>query len=251
MKTIKVKNLTKVFNNKLAINKINFSLEKNSILGILGPNGSGKSTTIGILLGLIKQTSGEIYINDTYINEKNRLKFLNIMNFASPYTELPKRLTVMENLNIYARLYDVKSIKNRLEEIYDYFELYDLLKKKTGELSSGQKTRVALAKALINKPQILLLDEPTASLDPIVSEYLKSFIYEYKKTNNISILLSSHNMQEAQSLCDNIMILKKGEVIEQGNVNFILDKYNKNKLEDVYFKLFGEQWILTEFMGYS
>ena len=147
----------------------------------------------------------------------------------------------MENLNIYARLYDVKSIKNRLEEIYDYFELYDLLKKKTGELSSGQKTRVALAKALINKPQILLLDEPTASLDPIVSEYLKSFIYEYKKTNNISILLSSHNMQEAQSLCDNIMILKKGEVIEQGNVNFILDKYNKNKLEDVYFKLFGEQ----------
>mgnify|MGYP001280226400 FL=1 len=241
MKTIKVKNLTKVFNGKLAINKISFSLEKNSILGILGPNGSGKSTTIGILLGLIKQTSGEIYINDTYINEKNRLKFLNIMNFASPYTELPKRLTVMENLNIYARLYDVKSIKNRLEEIYDYFELYDLLKKKTGELSSGQKTRVALAKALINKPQILLLDEPTASLDPIVSEYLKSFIYEYKKTNNISILLSSHNMQEAQSLCDNIMILKKGEVIEQGNVNFILDKYNKNKLEDVYFKLFGEQ----------
>lgn len=241
MKTIKVKNLTKVFNGKLAINKISFSLEKNSILGILGPNGSGKSTTIGILLGLIKQTSGEIYINDTYINEKNRLKFLNIMNFASPYAELPKRLTVMENLNIYARLYDVKSIKNRLEEIYDYFELYDLLKKKTGELSSGQKTRVALAKALINKPQILLLDEPTASLDPIVSEYLKSFIYEYKKTNNISILLSSHNMQEAQSLCDNIMILKKGEVIEQGNVNFILDKYNKNKLEDVYFKLFGEQ----------
>ena len=241
MKTIKVKNLTKVFNGKLAINKISFSLEKNSILGILGPNGSGKSTTIGILLGLIKQTSGEIYINDTYINEKNRLKFLNIMNFASPYTELPKRLTVKENLNIYARLYDVKSIKKRLEEIYDYFELYDLLKKRTGELSSGQKTRVALAKALINKPQILLLDEPTASLDPIVSEYLKSFIYEYKKTNNISILLSSHNMQEAQSLCDNIMILKKGEVIEQGNVNFILDKYNKNKLEDVYFKLFGEQ----------
>ena len=224
MKTIKVKNLTKVFNGKLAINKVSFSLEKNSILGILGPNGSGKSTTIGILLGLIKQTSGEIYINDTYINEKNRLKFLNIMNFASPYTELPKRLTVMENLNIYARLYDVKSIKNRLEEIYDYFELYDLLKKKTGELSSGQKTRVALAKALINKPQILLLDEPTASLDPVVAEYLKTFIYKYKKNNNISILLSSHNMQEAQKLCDKIMILKKGEVIEQGKVNSVLDK---------------------------
>ena len=241
MKKIEVKNLTKIFNGKLAINKINFSLEENSILGILGPNGSGKSTTIGILLGLIKQTSGEIYINGTYINTKNRLKFLSIMNFASPYSELPKRLKVIENLSIYARLYNVKDIKNRLEEIFDYFELYDLLNKKTGELSSGQKTRVALAKALINKPQILLLDEPTASLDPVVAEYLKTFIYKYKKNNNISILLSSHNMEEAQTLCDNIMILKKGEVIELGKTNYVLDKHKKTKLEDVYFKIFGEK----------
>ena len=241
MKKIEVKNLTKIFNGKLAINQINFSLKENSILGVLGPNGSGKSTTIGILLGLIKQTSGEIYINDTYINKKNRFKFLNIMNFASPYTELPKRLSVIENLSIYARLYNVKNIKDRLEEIYDYFELYDLLGKKTGELSSGQKTKVALAKALINKPQILLLDEPTASLDPVVADYLKTFIYKYKKKNNISILLSSHNMQEAQTLCDNIMILKKGEVVELGQTNFVLDKYKKKKLEDVYFKIFGEK----------
>ena len=241
MNKLEVKNLTKIFNGKLAINQINFSLKENSILGVLGPNGSGKSTTMGILLGLIKQTSGEIYINDTYINKKNRFKFLNIMNFASPYTELPKRLSVIENLSIYARLYNVKNIKDRLEEIYDYFELYDLLGKKTGELSSGQKTKVALAKALINKPQILLLDEPTASLDPVVAEYLKTFIYKYKKKNNISILLSSHNMQEAQTLCDNIMILKKGEVIEQGKTNIVLDKYKKKKLEDVYFKIFGEK----------
>ena len=241
MNKIEVKNLTKIFNGKLAINQINFSLKENSILGVLGPNGSGKSTTIGILLGLIKQTSGEIYINDTYINKKNRFKFLNIMNFASPYTELPKRLSVIENLSIYARLYNVKNLKDRLEEIYDYFELYDLLRKKTGELSSGQKTKVALAKALINKPQILLLDEPTASLDPVVADYLKTFIYKYKKKNNISILLSSHNMQEAQTLCDNIMILKKGEVVELGQTNFVLDKYKKKKLEDVYFKIFGEK----------
>ena len=241
MNKIEVKNLTKIFNGKLAINQINFSLKENSILGVLGPNGSGKSTTIGILLGLIKQTSGEIYINDTYINKKNRFKFLNIMNFASPCTELPKRLSVIENLSIYARLYNVKNIKDRLEEIYDYFELYDLLGKKTGELSSGQKTKVALAKALINKPQILLLDEPTASLDPVVADYLKTFIYKYKKKNNISILLSSHNMQEAQTLCDNIMILKKGEVVELGQTNFVLDKYKKKKLEDVYFKIFGEK----------
>ena len=241
MNKLEVKNLTKIFNGKLAINQINFSLKENSILGVLGPNGSGKSTTIGILLGLIKQTSGEIYINDTYINKKNRFKFLNIMNFASPYTELPKRLSVMENLSIYARLYNEKNIKGRLEEINDYFELYDLLRKRTGELSSGQKTKVALAKALINKPQILLLDEPTASLDPVVAEYLKTFIYKYKKKNNISILLSSHNMQEAQTLCDNIMILKKGEVIEQGRINIVLDKHKKKKLEDVYFKIFGEK----------
>ena len=241
MNKLEVKNLTKMFNGKLAIKKINFSLEEKTILGILGPNGSGKSTTIGILLGLIKPTSGQIYINDTYISNKNRLKFLNIMNFASTYTELPKRLSVMENLSIYARLYNVKNIKDRLEEIYDYFELYDLLKKKTGELSSGQKTRVALAKALINKPEILLLDEPTASLDPVVAEYLKNFIYKYKKNNNISILFSSHNMQEAQRLCDKIMILKKGEVIEQGKVDFILDKYKKKKLEDVYFEIFGKK----------
>ena len=241
MNKLEVKNLTKIFNGKLAINQVNFSLKENSILGVLGPNGSGKSTTIGILLGLIKQTSGEIYINDTYITKKNRFKFLNIMNFASPYTELPKRLSVIENLSIYARLYNVKNIKDRLEEIYDYFELYDLLGKKTGELSSGQKTKVALAKALINKPQILLLDEPTASLDPVVAEYLKTFIYKYKKKNNISILLSSHNMQEAQTLCDNIMILKKGEVVELGQTNFVLDKYKKKKLEDVYFKIFGEK----------
>ena len=241
MKIIEVKNLTKVFEKKLAINNISFSLEKNNTIGILGPNGSGKSTTIGILLGLIKPTSGKIFINNTQLNEKNRLEFLKTLNFASPYTELPKKLTVEENLNIYARLYDVKDVKNRLEEVYAYFELYELLKKKSGELSSGQKTKVSLAKAMINKPQILLLDEPTASLDPVVAEYLKNFIHEYKKKNNISILLSSHNMQEAQELCDKIIILKKGEVIEQGKMKDLLNNYNKSKLEDVYFKIFGNK----------
>ena len=240
MNKIEVKKLTKLFDSTPAINNISFNLKENSTLGLLGPNGSGKSTTIGILLGLIKQTSGEIIINNNIVRDHNRLKFLNIMNFASPYTELPKRLTVKENLMIYARLYDVKNIKNRLEEIYDYFQLHKLLKKKTGELSSGQKTRVSLAKALINKPQILLLDEPTASLDPVVSEYLRNFIQEYKKENSISVLFSSHNMEEAQRLCDNIIILKKGKIIEQGITNNILSKYKKKRLEDVYFQIFGE-----------
>tara|TARA_A100001011_G_scaffold253142_1_gene261413 strand:+ start:2697 stop:3422 length:726 start_codon:yes stop_codon:yes gene_type:complete len=241
MNKIQVKNLTKVFNDKFAVNKISFSLEDNKILGILGPNGSGKSTTIGILLGLIRQTSGEIYINDTYIDERNRLEFLNLINFASPYTELPKRLTVRENLSVYARLYDIKNAQTRLDEIYDNFQLHELLRKRTGELSSGQKTRVSLAKALINKPQILFLDEPTASLDPVISEYLKNFIIEYKKKNKITILLSSHNMKEAEEMCDKVMILKKGKVIEQGEVNSILKKYKKKKLEQVYFNIFGKK----------
>ena len=241
MKIIEVKNISKVFNGIVALNNVSFELDENKTIGLIGPNGSGKSTTIGILLGLIKESSGKIYIKKTLVSDANRPEFLKMMNFASPYTELPKRLTVMQNLKIYARLYDIRNTKDRLEEIYNYFELENLLNKKTGELSSGQKTKVSLAKALINKPEILLLDEPTASLDPVVSDYLRRFITEYKKKNNISILFSSHDMQEAQNLCDKIIILEKGVVKEQGNVMDILEKYKKGNLKEIYFETFGEK----------
>ena len=237
MNKLEVKNLTKIFNGKLAINQVNFSIKANSILGILGPNGSGKSTTIGIVLGLIKQTSGEIYINDTYITENNRLSFLNIMNFASPYTELPKRLSVMENLSIYARLYNVKNIKDRLEEIYDYFELYDLLRKKTGELSSGQKNRVSLAKALINDPTVLLLDEPTASLDPETGDFVRTFLENYKKEKKISILLASHNMDEVKRLCSSILMMKDGIIVDRGTPNDLILKHGRRNLEEVFLEI--------------
>lgn len=235
-----VKNLTKFFGNNIAIDNISFTLEQKTTLGILGPNGSGKSTTIGILLGLIKASSGEVIINDVNINSKNRMKILEKINFASPYTELPKRLSVRQNLEVYARLYNVENIRERLDEIFEYFELGNLLEKKTGELSSGQKTRVSLAKALINKPKLLLLDEPTASLDPVISEYLREFINRYRRNNDISILFSSHNMSEAQKLCDKILILKKGKVLHFEKTRDLLKKNRKKNLEEIYFNLFNK-----------
>ena len=235
-----VKNLTKFFGNNIAIDNISFTLEKKTTLGILGPNGSGKSTTIGILLGLIKASSGEVIINDVNINSRNRMKILEKINFASPYTELPKRLSVRQNLEVYARLYNVENITERLDEIFEYFQLGNLLEKKTGELSSGQKTRVSLAKALINKPKLLLLDEPTASLDPVISEYLREFINRYRRNNDISILFSSHNMSEAQKLCDKILILKKGKVLHFEKTRDLLKKNRKKNLEEIYFNLFNK-----------
>ena len=237
---VKVKNLTKHFKNETALNNISFNLKYKETLGILGPNGSGKSTTIGILLGLIKASSGDVVIDNININSKHRTRILEKINFASPYTELPKRLSVRQNLEIYARLYNVVDIKKRLEEIFQYFNLEKLLNKKVGELSSGQKTRVSLAKALLNKPKLLLLDEPTASLDPVTAEFLREFIINYKKKNDISIIFSSHNMLEVERLCDQILFLRKGRILLKGTVVDILCKNKKSNLQKIYFDLFNK-----------
>ncbi len=237
---VEVKNLTKHFKNELALKNISFNLKYKDTLGILGPNGSGKSTTIGILLGLIKASSGDVVIDNININSKHRIKILEKINFASPYTELPKRLSVKQNLEIYARLYNVVDIKKRLEEIFEYFNLEKLLNKKAGELSSGQKTRVSLAKALLNKPKLLLLDEPTASLDPVTAEFLREFIINYKKKNNISIIFSSHNMTEVERLCDQILFLRQGRILSKGTVVDILNKNKKRNLQQIYFDLFNK-----------
>ena len=237
---VEVKNLTKNFKNELALKNISFNLKYKETLGILGPNGSGKSTTIGILLGLIKASSGDVVIDNININSKHRIKILEKINFASPYTELPKRLSVKQNLEIYARLYNVVDIKKRLEEIFEYFNLEKLLNKKAGELSSGQKTRVSLAKALLNKPKLLLLDEPTASLDPVTAEFLREFIINYKKKNDISIIFSSHNMTEVERLCDQILFLRQGRILSKGTVVDILNKNKKRNLQQIYFDLFNK-----------
>ena len=176
-----VKNLVKKFKSTIAVNDISFDIEKNNTLGLLGPNGCGKTTSIGMMLGLITPTSGKIFINEISLEPKNRIELLSLMNFASPYIELPKKLTVKQNLEVYARLYGVKKVKQRIDEMVEELNLQHFLNKKTGELSSGQKNRVALAKSLINKPKLLFLDEPTASLDPDVGDFVREYIEKYKK----------------------------------------------------------------------
>ena len=188
---IEIKNLTKNYNKFLAVNKINFLIQKNKTIGLLGPNGCGKTTTIGMILGLVTPSSGEIKIENKNISTFKRDEILKRFNFASPYVELPKKLTVRQNLEIYGRLYGIKNLNDRIDEISEDLNIKNFFDRKTGELSSGQKNRVSLAKSLINKPEVLLLDEPTASLDPDIGDFVRSYIQDYKSKNKVTILLAS------------------------------------------------------------
>ena len=234
---LEVKNLEKKFKNFTAVKNINFHIDNGQTLGVLGPNGCGKTTTIGMLLGLIKPSNGKILIDDENFENLNREKILSQFNFASPYVELPKKLTVKENLEIYGRLYGVKDLTNRIHEISDDLNLGTFLNKKTGELSSGQKNRVSLAKSLINNPKILFLDEPTASLDPDIGDFVRKYIENYKSKNKVSILLASHNMKEVERLCDQVIMMKEGEIVDRGTCQSLIDKHGRNNLEDTFLKL--------------
>ena len=234
---LKVQNLVKKFNSINAVNDISFEIERNSTLGLLGPNGCGKTTSIGMMLGLITPTSGKIYIDDTCLGPKNRIELLSLMNFASPYIELPKKLTVKQNLEVYARLYGVVEINKRVDEMVVDLNLKNFLHKKTGELSSGQKNRVSLAKSLINKPKLLFLDEPTASLDPDVGDFVREYIEKYKKNNELTILLASHNMKEVERLCNKIVMMKKGEIVDSGTCDQLIKKHGRQNLEDTFLKI--------------
>ncbi len=233
---VEVNNLVKYYGDKEAVKKINFTIKENEIIGLLGPNGSGKTTTIGMILGLLKPTSGEILIDGEKI-EKKRIETLKKINFISPYIELPKKLTVKQNLIVYARLYDVKNINSQVDYLVEKFRLHKLLNRLTGELSSGQKNRVSLAKALINDPKVLLLDEPTASLDPEVGDYVRTFLENYKNEKNISILLASHNMNEITRLCTSILMMKEGKIIDEGKPLDLIKKHGRKNLEEVFLKL--------------
>ena len=234
---IKVQNLTKKFKDYLAVNNINFILEKNKTLGLLGPNGCGKTTSIGMMLGLITPSSGEVLINNQNVNSANRNDLLSRMNFASPYIELPKKLTVRQNLEVYGRLYGIKDLKNRIEEISNDLNLNNFLIKNTGELSSGQKNRVSLAKSLINKPDVLFLDEPTASLDPDIGDFVREYIETYKSKNNITILLASHNMKEVERLCDTVIMMKEGQIVDRGTCKELISKHGRDNLEDTFLQI--------------
>ena len=234
---LKVKNLIKKFNAIKAVNDISFEIEKNKTLGLLGPNGCGKTTSIGMMLGLITPTSGQIFINDTNLEPKTRIKLLSLMNFASPYIELPKKLTVKQNLEIYARLYGVEKISERITEMTEDLNLKNFLNKKTGELYSGQKNRVSLAKSLINKPKLLFLDEPTASLDPDIGDFVREYLERYKTENELTILLASHNMKEVERLCDNIVMMKHGRIVDRGTCEDLINKHGRENLEDTFLKI--------------
>ena len=234
---LEVKNLVKKFKSTIAVDNISFEIKKNNTLGLLGPNGCGKTTSIGMMLGLITPSSGEIFIDGIKLNSENRTNLLSLMNFASPYIELPKKLTVKQNLEVYARLYGVKEIKQRTSEMIEDLNLQKFLNKKTGELSSGQKNRVALAKSLINKPKLLFLDEPTASLDPDIGDFVRSYIQDYKSKNKVTILLASHNMSEVERLCDSIVMMRKGKIIDNGTCEELIKKHGRNNLEETFLKL--------------
>ena len=235
---LEAKKLIKKFKSTIAVNNVSFEIEKNETLGLLGPNGCGKTTSIGMMLGLITPTSGEIFINEIKLEPKNRIKLLSLMNFASPYIELPKKLTVKQNLEVYARLYGVKEIKIRIDEMIEDLNLQEFLNKKTGELSSGQKNRVALAKSLINKPKLLFLDEPTASLDPDVGDFVREYIEKYKKRNSeITILLASHNMREVERLCNKVVMMKQGKIVDSGTCDELIKKHGRENLEETFLKI--------------
>ena len=236
---VEINNLTKQFKNALAVKNISFKINKGKILGLLGPNGCGKSTTIGMMLGLIKPSSGTVIINGQNI-EHNRTSLLEKMNFISPYIELPKKLTVEENLKVYGRLYGVTNLKHKISDLMEKLNLSDFKSRKTGELSSGQKNRVSLAKALINDPEILLLDEPTASLDPDVGDYIRSFIEDYASNKGATILLASHNMNEVERLCHEVLMMKNGEIIDKGKCHDLVNKHGRKNLEEVFLKIVRE-----------
>jgi|TARA_B100000609_G_scaffold46083_1_gene35398 ABC-2 type transport system ATP-binding protein len=233
---VSVNNLSKNFSSFEAVKEISFSINESEILGLLGPNGCGKTTTIGMMLGLLKPTSGEVIINGLNV-EKNRINLLKKMNFISPYIELPKKLTVKENLMVYGKLYSVNNINNRIDYLTETLRLSEFINKKTGELSSGQKNRVSLAKAVVNDPDILLLDEPTASLDPETGDFVRTFIEKISSEKKMSILLASHNMNEVKRLCKSILMMKDGKIIDRGTPSEIINKHGKKNLEEVFLKL--------------
>ena len=234
--SIEVINLSKSYKLKKAVKNINFKINENEIVGLLGPNGCGKTTTIAMILGLLKPSSGQVLINGMDI-EDHRISLLHKMNFISPYIELPKKLTVKQNLIVYGKLYSVKNLNERINFLANKLRLENFLNNITGELSSGQKNRVSLAKALINDPTVLLLDEPTASLDPETGDFVRTFLESYKKEKKISVLLASHNMSEVKRLCNSVLMMKEGLIIDRGTPDQLIKKHGRENLEEVFLQL--------------
>ena len=230
---IEVARLTKLYKTTRAVDDISFRIARGSITGLLGGNGAGKTTTIAMIMGLVLPTSGRIQVLGAQIPDQSA-DVLGRMNFESPYVDMPMRLTVRQNLTIFGRLYAVKDLKGRIEQLASDLDLKEFLDRANGKLSAGQKTRVALAKALINEPDLLLLDEPTASLDPDTADWVRQHLATYCKTHSATILLASHNMLEVERLCDRVIIMKRGKIEDDDSPDQIMARYNRATLEEVF-----------------
>jgi ABC-2 type transport system ATP-binding protein len=236
MNTIQVENLSKRYGSVLAVDDISFAAPKGATIGLLGGNGAGKTTTIAMLLGLLVPTSGRITVLGLDM-AKDRFTALARMNFSSPYVALPARLTVRQNMRVYGHLYDVPRLDDRIATLSRELDLEQILDRPAGQLSAGQKTRVALAKALINRPEVLLLDEPTASLDPDTGDMVRTWLEQYRAASGCTILLASHNMAEVERLCSDVIMLKKGQVVDRGTPDELLSRYGRHDLEDVFLDI--------------
>jgi ABC-2 type transport system ATP-binding protein len=233
---IRVRNLTKRFKSTVAVDGIEFSVARGETAALLGGNGAGKTTTLSMLLGLLLPSEGEVRVFGQDMT-KHRHRVLPRMNFSSPYVDLPHRLTVRENLVIYGRLYGVRHLKQRVETLARDLQIAEFLGRHTGSLSAGQKTRVALAKALLNEPDLLLLDEPTASLDPDTGDWVRTYLERYRARTGAAILLASHNMSEVERLCSNVLMMRQGRIVDRGAPQDLIERYGRRNLEEVFLAI--------------
>ena len=233
---INVSGLTKRFKETLAVDGLDFTVGRGVTAALLGGNGAGKTTTLSMLLGLLLPSAGEVLIFGEDM-QRHRHRVLPRMNFSSPYTDLPHRLTVRENLSVYGRLYGVRDLRGRIDTLVRDLQLADVLKRRLGSLSAGQRTRVALAKALINEPELLLLDEPTASLDPDTGDWVRSYLETYRARTGATILMASHNMGEVERLCSEVMMLQRGRIVDRGSPDALIERYGRDTLEEVFLDI--------------
>jgi len=239
---IEVDRLVKIYKTVTAVDGISFTLKPGSVTGLLGGNGAGKTTTIATIMGLVLPTSGRVAVLGAEM-PKDRYRVLHRMNFESPYIEVPMRLTVRQNLKVFGMLYGVDDIRERIAKLADELDLTDLLDRPTGRLSAGQKTRVALAKALINNPDVLLLDEPTASLDPDTADWVRGHLANYCRDRHATVLLASHNMNEVERLCERVIIMKRGRIEDDEAPEKLLARYGRRTLEEVFLDVARGQGI--------
>jgi ABC-2 type transport system ATP-binding protein len=231
--TIQVEGLVKIYKKLPAVDGVSFSIAPGSVTGLLGGNGAGKTTTIAMIMGLIMPTAGRVTVLGAEI-PRERYRVLHRMNFESPYVEMPMRLTIRQNLTVFGMLYGVSDLAHRIQQLGEALELTDLLDRPTGKLSAGQKTRVSLAKSLINSPQLLLLDEPTASLDPDTADWVRARLQRYCRDHHATVLLASHNMAEVERMCDRVIIMKQGRIEDDDKPSRLLARYGRRTLEEVF-----------------